>query len=314
MTLPSPIPECAARPLADNAIPWTRKIGHPGHYLFQPGMQRLRNLRLLRKYFWHVRKALGWKPRYDSEILYWLRRLPPLRQAQATGIFAFPWGDVEYLDPGQLRAQFEEIFLGRQYAFSANTSDPVIIDCGGNIGLSAIWFKLNYPGCQLTVYEADPDVAVILQANLRRAGVRDVTLRSQAAWVANETVAFLKSGGDAGKIVSQSSHSCVAVDLSQQLPGRVDLLKLDIEGAEFQVLDRLCETQAIQRIQNLICEFHVWRNKTAALLATLAGLQRNGMQVAMKAEVVPWIGLADEAAPFEAVQRNNVLMEVFAWR
>ena len=231
-----------------------------------------------------------------------------------TRIFRFPWGDFEYVDVGQLRVQFEEIFIGRQYAFLSDRPDPVIIDCGGNIGLSPVWFKLNYPKCRLTVYEADPDLAKMSEANLKRAGFEDVSIRPEAVWVANTTVAFCKAGNDAGKIVSESSTSYPAIDISEHLPTRVDLLKLDIEGAEFQVLDKLCETQAIQRVEKLICEFHLWRDKTDDLLATLARLKGSGMQISMKAAVVPWIGLADDEAPFEAIQRNQVLMEVFAWR
>jgi len=80
------------------------------------------------------------------------------------------------------------------------------------------------------------------------------------------------------------------------------------------VLNRLCETQAIQRVQKLICEYHVWRDKTDDLLATLARLRASEMQFPMNAGVVPWIELANEEAPFERIQRNHVLMEVFAWR
>jgi FkbM family methyltransferase len=261
-----------------------------------------------------VRGILGLSAGRNAEVLYRLRRQPRLPNGSRRGIFHFPWGDFEYVDAGQLRAQFEEIFIGRQYAFSADRPDPLIIDCGGNVGLSAVWFKLNYPKCRLTVYEADPDLAEISQTNLRRAGFEDASVRPEAVWIANETVAFAKTGDDSGKIVSESSTSYPAFDLSQHLPNRVDLLKLDIEGAEFQVLDRLCETQAIQRIQKLICEFHVWRDKTDDLLATLARIKDNGMQISMKAAAVPWIGLATDEAPFEAIQRNHVLMEVFAWR
>lgn len=180
--------------------------------------------------------------------------------------------------------------------------------------MSAVWFRLNYPRCRLTVYEADPDLAEISRANLRRAGFEDSLVRAEAAWIANETVAFSKTGYDSGKIVLESSISYPAIDLSEQLPNRVDLLKLDIEGAEFQVLDRLCETRAIQRVQKLICEFHVWRDKTDDLLATLTRMRDNEMQISMTAAAVPWIGLATDEAPFEAIQRNHILMEVFAWR
>jgi len=269
---------------------------------------------MLKNLYWNARKTLGFPVRHNAEILYWLRQQPELPNGSKTGSFRFPWGNFEYVSAGQLRAQFEEIFVGRQYAFSSSTANPVIIDCGGNVGLSAVWFKLNYPQCRLTVYEADPDLAEIVQANLTRAGFDHVPVWRQAVWVANETVAFSKTGNDSGRIVSESPTSCAAIDLSERLPDYVDLLKLDIEGAEFPVVNRLCQTGAIQRVRRLICEFHVRRDKTDDLLQTLSQLSASGMQFSMKAAAVPWIGMADTEAPFEVIKRNHVLMEVFAWR
>jgi FkbM family methyltransferase len=268
----------------------------------------------VKRLLWHVRKAIGSAPANHAETLFWLRRRTdePVSAARG-GSFCFPWGVWDYVNAGQLRSQFQEIFIARQYAFSTERPDPTIVDCGGNIGLSAIWFKLTYPRCRLTVFEADPDLAALSRQNLARAGFDDVQVRCAAVWIANETVTFRKNGDDSGRIASDGSFTCAAVDLSECLPERVDLLKLDIEGAEFPVLDRLCDTGAIRRVQNLVCEFHVWRDKTDDLLRTLARLRASDMRLSMTAAAVPWIGLAEEA-PFESIGRHHVLMEVFAWR
>ncbi len=292
----------------------TKRVLGFGKRVANRGVQRLRPSTALSNGYWRVRKALRFPVRHDAEIIYWLRRQPELPSGSKTASFRFPWGNFEYVNADQLRAQFEEIFIGRQYAFSTDKSTPVIIDCGGNVGLSAVWFKLNYPNCRLTVYEADPDLAEIVQGNLTRAGFDNVPVWRQAVWVANETVAFCKTGNDSGRIVPEGPTYCPAIDLSERLPDCVDLLKLDIEGAEFQVVSRLCQTGAIQRIRRLICEFHVWRDKTDDLLRALSQLRGSGMQFSMEAAAVPWIGMADTEAPFEVIKRNYILMEVFAWR
>lgn len=275
-------------------------------------LKSLRRSTALRQAWWDGRRTLGLPVKHDLELLHRLQRQEDL--LNGAGSFEFPWGKFEFVSAGQLRVQFEEIFVRRQYAFASSNPSPVILDCGGNIGLSAVWFKLNYPKCQLTVYEADPDLAKIIKANLQHAGITDVSVLCEAVWVQNGKVAFQKTGDDSGKIISEGMNSYPAIDLAEYLPEKVDLLKLDIEGAEFQVLDRLCQTGVIERVQNLVCEFHVWRDKTDLLLHTLAQLRATGFQLVMSAEIAPWLGLADAESPFECVNRQQVLMEVFAWR
>ena len=250
----------------------------------------------------------------SDETLHRLRRIAECTPNHSPGVFAFPWGLVRYVDAGQLSAQFEEIFIQRQYAFTTDSAEPVIVDCGGNVGLSAIWFKLNYPSCHLAVYEADPVLVEILTDNLRHGRIAGVTVHGQAVWTADVTVPFNQTGDDSGSIISAGPTKVSAIDLATRLPLRVDLLKMDIEGAEYSVLDRLCATGAIARVQRLVCEFHVSRDQTDAMLRTLTALRENGMEVSFHAAPQSWLGQADSISPFEFVGKKHVLMEVFAWR
>jgi FkbM family methyltransferase len=43
---------------------------------------------------------------------------------------------------------------------------PVIIDCGGNIGLSVLYFKYLFPNSVITVFEPSPPVFEILKENI----------------------------------------------------------------------------------------------------------------------------------------------------
>ena len=80
-----------------------------------------------------------------SKILARLRRQQKWDPGERKTSFQFPWGCFDYANIRHLTSQFEEIFVKRCYAFQTDTLNPVILDCGGNIGLSATWFKLNYP-------------------------------------------------------------------------------------------------------------------------------------------------------------------------
>lgn len=62
-----------------------------------------------------------------------------------------------------------------------------------------------------------------------------------------------------GLIQRESNASCIKVEtdlLSRYITDQVDLLKLDIEGAEERVLEELSQNNKLQNINQIICEFH----------------------------------------------------------
>jgi FkbM family methyltransferase len=261
---------------------------------------------------WRFRAELGLRARNYSELAYQINRLPVAVRPGSS--FSFPWGNVEYLSVSDLRGQFSEIFVRRHYAFQSAVAEPVIIDAGGNIGMSAIWFKQEYPQSKLVVYEADPALAAVLKRNLGAAGIDGVDVRNAAVWSQDGFVSFANLGQDKGMVSSAGAIRVASVDLALHLPERVELLKLDVEGAEYGILERLCHSGAIARVRNLAAEFHVHRGDTDLVIATLGRLREAGMQVAFTSALGSWLGPADVPAAFESVGREQALMEVFAWR
>lgn len=266
---------------------------------------------LLQHLGWRVRSLLGRPCRDEAEISYRINRLP---SAATNAPFRFPWGEISYVSASDLRGQFYEIFVKRHYAFKASNEAPVIIDAGGNIGMSAIWLRQTYPKSQITVYEADPTLATILKENLTAARISDVDVQNAAVWDKDGVVAFDNRGQDKGLISSNGQIQIRSIDLALHLPARVDLLKLDIEGAEFPVIRRLSETGAIDRVQNLVAEFHVRRSDFDACLTAFRQLREAGMQVSVTSALGTWLGVADAASTFDIVGTDQILMEVYAWR
>jgi len=261
---------------------------------------------------WRLRFALGLGARHYGELSYRINRLPePVRPGVS---FPFPWGRVEYVSVSDLRGQFSEIFVRRHYAFQSAVAEPVIIDAGGNIGMSAIWFKQEYPQSKLLVYEADPALAAVLSRNLDGAKIAGVEIRNAAVWTKDGVVSFANLGQDKGMVSAAGALQVASVDLALHLPERVELLKLDVEGAEYAIIERLCNTGAIARVRNLVAEFHVRRGDADAVIASLRRLREAGMQVTFTSTLGSWLGAADAAAAFEFVGREQALMEVFAWR
>lgn len=258
------------------------------------------------------RSKLGLPTRDVSELEYRINRLP--ESTAPNQRYSFPWGEVEYRSASDLRGQYSEIFVRRHYAVKMATPEPVIVDAGGNIGMSAIWFKQNYPGAKLTVYEADPELAAILARNLAAANISEVDVRNSAVWIHDGFVNFECSGRDSGAINPQGGTRIAAVDLASNIPERVDLLKLDVEGAEYAIIERLCQTGAVSRIQNLVAEVHVKRGEMDRLITTLRLLRDAGFEVTVTSALGLWLGPADSVSPFETVGRGQSLMELYAWR
>ena len=273
------------------------------------------DLGLVRAARWRFREALGVQPEDAAEILFRLRRLSEREGLERPGVFTFPWGAFEYVALGQVTIQFEEIFLKRHYAFSTSLESPVILDCGGNVGMSAVWFKTNYPSCKLTVFEPDRKLAALIEKNLGHAGISGVECIQKAVWTEDGTVQFDFRGDDRGKISKGSGETVASLDFAECIPASVDLLKMDIEGAEFAVIDHLCDTGAMRRIKNFVCELHILRGMEVRVMSTLQKLIDSGMQLSLNYGAAgPWLGLASEASPFEVIQRNQVLIELYAWR
>lgn len=150
-----------------------------------------------------------------------------------------------YAPPPQVRARLAN--LGRS---------PHAMDLGANIGMFGAWFLGAYPGGRVTAYEADPDNARIHQLTVdanRRA--HDWTLRAAAAATHDGEVAFLAGHATNSRMAEQGEDatSVPAHDVLSRASD-VDVLKIDIEGAEWALLadSRFAELPAVA----VALEFH----------------------------------------------------------
>ena len=87
--------------------------------------------------------------------------------------------------------QFKEIFVDEIYKFNTMEKEPVIYDCGANIGMSCLYFKTLYPNCKIKAFEADPKIVQILRNNLARNNILpNVEIINAAVWINNGGVEF----------------------------------------------------------------------------------------------------------------------------
>lgn len=247
-----------------------------------------------------------------------LARLKLLHQPEERprgGYFRFPFGLVRFTDAGALAVMYQEHFVSKIYDVTQLPERPYIVDCGGNIGLSTIWFKLCYPQARVTVFEADPFLAEILAENVRTLDLKSVEVVKAAVGARNDTVRFSRHRSLTGYVDEQQGIPIECVRLSDRLNEPVDLLKIDIEGSEFNLLNDLIETGKIGLVDHLICEVHGSTSLQDKIFSLLSALSNEGFSLTVGgAETNERLPGPPDPTPFTGVASGKFILFLYAWR
>lgn len=164
--------------------------------------------------------------------------------------------ELSFISPTELLHGFKEIFVDEIYKQDL-PAHPYIIDCGANIGLSVIYLKHHYPDAEILAFEPDEKNFQLLEANVRSFNLHNVHLKKEAVWIEKTVLQFAGEGSMSSRIGDASSHHTVpvnAVRLKDFLDRPVDFLKIDIEGAEYQVMMDIASE--LRFVNNLFLEYH----------------------------------------------------------
>jgi FkbM family methyltransferase len=175
--------------------------------------------------------------------------------------------------------QFKEIFVDEIYNFSSNKGCPIIYDCGANIGISCLYFKNIFPGSKIKAFEADPIIADILRNNLAKNNINDVEVINKAVWIDCHGIEFGVNGADGGSINAVDNKITIdSIRLKDFIDSEecIDLLKIDIEGAEYSVLED-CRN-SLSRVKHLFIEYHSWSHLDQNLSQILDIFEENGFR------------------------------------
>jgi len=168
---------------------------------------------------------------------------------------------------GTLDYLYREIFVFKEYNFKSNDASPVILDCGSNIGMAMLFFKKNYPDSHVMCFEANPFVFDILKKNAVENKLSGVEVFNVALSDKEEDISFylnedVRTGTMVGSIRTdrggKKEVKCKGAKLSTFIKSidRISLLKMDVEGAEWQVIADLNETNSWSKIDEIILEYH----------------------------------------------------------
>jgi FkbM family methyltransferase len=161
---------------------------------------------------------------------------------------------VTYRNDCEFEVICDDIFARNVYYFEASRTAPRIIDCGGHIGLAVLYFKSLYPEARILTFEPNPETFALLQKNIVQNNLHGVQAINMAVTrdASEDAILyvgqnFLKAWDSTGTIepdlwFNMHDYRGIAVQstrLSSYINGRIDFVKLDIEGAEVDVLAEL---------------------------------------------------------------------------
>ena len=160
-----------------------------------------------------------------------------------------------------------QIFLKEEYReLRGEKNMGRIIDCGANIGCSAVYFLSKYPDAELIAVEPDEDNFRLLRKNLEPFGERARVLQA-AVWPRNQRLRINRGHFGDGKEWSYQVRVCgddeqadvtalsLETILNQFNWQQVDLLKIDVEGAELELFTS-GYVPWLSRARNLAIELH----------------------------------------------------------
>jgi FkbM family methyltransferase len=139
-----------------------------------------------------------------------------------------------------------------------------MIDLGGNAGLASVWFLNTFPRAKLVTIEANPENYPSLEANLHPYGDRATMVKGGVWWRRTPLALVLRQNeGDAYVREALPGDNPAEIMEGWDVPAlmarggftRIDLLKMDIEGAEIDLFLKGSE-RWLPHVRNLTIELH----------------------------------------------------------
>jgi len=176
-------------------------------------------------------------------------------------IFGFK---VHAYDYTTLLFLFREIFLSKDYYFDSNQNQKRIIDCGANIGMSIFFHKYFHPQAEIIAFEPNPSAFELLALNVKANKLTGVTCFQKAISENEEPIQFFINE-DKGSLLSSvrsdrggsKALNIETTQLSKFLNKPTALLKIDVEGAEWLILNDLkANAGKLEQVEHIKLEYH----------------------------------------------------------
>ena len=192
---------------------------------------------------------------------------------------------IGFINLNDAHTLIDEVLVNDVYGYEALAPKPHILDVGASNGLFCFSVLKRFPGARVTAVEPLPENISLLRRNLSafsdgRVSIVEGAVTPGRAPSTNLTVPVdvARWGGLGASIVPRARFASRetgeievgAHSLSDLISGPVDLLKMDIEGAEYDVL--MENRDALEQVAQIAAELHMDVGHTSERLAELVGM------------------------------------------
>ena len=144
-----------------------------------------------------------------------------------------------------------------EYAIPLKPNKPVILDIGANVGSFAIWATRFWPGCTIHCYEPSKENFEYLEKNISSLCPNEkIELNNVAVGDVLKTKLFngLNNCGERSlhQIGEQDENYEMVKTIDPIALPNADILKMDTEGSELDILDRITDIN----FKAIVFEYH----------------------------------------------------------
>lgn len=164
------------------------------------------------------------------------------------------------------KEDFLACFVDDVYGLARMTSKPrTILDIGANVGFFSLAARGYFPEAVIHAYEPNPRVLAHLAGNAAAGMFQCMpeAVGAEAGWVSmmddsdsNQARTLALAPGTSGAIQQVSLATAI-----ERLGGQVDFLKMDCEGAEWDIFKSV---NTWNKIRELRMEYHLTQGRTVA--------------------------------------------------
>lgn len=269
----------------------------------------------------HLVQKLG--RTYEEQVLYEIRG--KIRSKSGSSPVEFYNWIIHSHELGLIHSGIDFQFSKQVNDFYTDKSAPVVLDCGANIGMSVLRYKHLYPNAKIIAFEPDPMIFGYLKKNVVENELKNVELIQAAVWSEAGELEFSSDQHNGGFLSSQrhdnegalKSSSIIRVptiDLRNYLNQSVDFLKMDIEGAEYEVLIHCADL--LHNVEKLVIEVHYRVDEVYVMIKILSILEDAGFQVSIVSPLEHDAKVIDLQEPFVRNPKSNadIYIGLYAWR